>query len=420
MSKKNYRSVKGMSDLFYPDSKKWLDVEDLARSTCGLYGYGEIRTPILESLELFARGVGEGTDIVEKEMYVLPDRDGSDLAMRPEGTASAVRALLQAGKLNKDCEEKAFYIGPMFRRERPQKGRLRQFHQLGVECMGIADPSADVEVIALAHQFLSRSGLNDLTLAINTLGRNADREKYSKALKEYLEDFESDLCDDCQRRLEKNPLRILDCKNLNCQDLLMKAPRTVDHLSKDAEDHYQAVKVGLDQAGIAYEETPGLVRGLDYYTDTVFEFMAATGLGAQNTVAAGGRYDNLVEELGGPAVPAVGFALGLERLIILMDAASASNFPNGPDLVLVGADEDGKKLASTICHQLRQKDVFADTDLKGRSVRAQFKRADRLKASHVLVIGQDELATSIAKLRKLADGSEVEVKLDTGAIAAAL
>lgn len=415
-----YRSVRGMNDLFEATLCHWRKLEMAARKMSLVYGYGEIRTPVVESLELFKRGVGDTTDIVEKEMYVLPDSKGKELCLRPENTASVVRAMLQAGKLSGESEERVYYIGPMFRRERPQKGRLRQFHQLGIECFGLSSAKADVEIMAYAQQFLHELGIADTKLVINSLGRVEDRHAYEVALKSYLQSHVTSLCDDCTRRLSKNPLRILDCKNPNCQSLLDDAPATVDHLSDRAIKHYDEVKGGLSKFGIVFEESSKLVRGLDYYTDTVFEFMTDAGLGAQNTLIAGGRYDNLVKNLGGPDVPAVGFAAGIERLIMTQESNGLQEVQEKPALVVIGADDAGKDFAGPFVQKLRQKLIFADTDLKGRSVKAQFRRADKLNARFALALGSLEVDSKKAKLKELQTGTERDVDLTVEAIAAFL
>jgi histidyl-tRNA synthetase len=338
------RAVKGMNDLFEGELATWRKVEDAARRTFLAFGYGEVRTPIVEETALFVRGVGEGTDIVDKEMYAFPDGD-KNLSLRPEGTAGVVRAMIEHGKLAADAEERVFYLGAMFRRERPQKGRYRQFHQFGAEALGLTAASVDVEMMAMIAAFLDDLGVTGVQLLVNTLGDPEDRARYGAALRDHFSKVAGELSADSQRRLQTNVLRILDSKDPKDQALAQGAPRTLDHLGDDARAHFDQVQAGLTRLGIPFVVEPKLVRGLDYYTRTVFEAQAAQGLGAQNTVAAGGRYDGLVETLGGRKTPAVGFAGGMERLILLLQDAGKAAAEPGATLYLGAADESGRAAA---------------------------------------------------------------------------
>ncbi len=313
-----YQSVKGMNDLFEEELRYYRRIEEVARAKCTLFGFSEIRTPILEELPLFLRGIGETTDIVEKEMYSFEDRDGKQLCLRPENTASVARALIQHKLLVQAGEEKLYYIGPMFRRERPQKGRYRQFHQFGAESIGNRHPSVDVELIALLRDFFVALGVRNLTMALNSLGTSEDSKVYTAKLNAFLDTVESELCENCSIRRHKNPLRVLDCKAAQCIEVRKKSPMPIDFLSNESKGYFDAVQSKAKEAGIDYVVDASLVRGLDYYSDTVFELWASDGLGAQNAVAAGGRYDGLFEQLGGVAVPGVGFSVGIERALLVI------------------------------------------------------------------------------------------------------
>jgi histidyl-tRNA synthetase len=376
-----------MDDLFEADLATWRHLERISRETFEAFGFGEVRTPILEETALFVRGVGEGTDIVSKEMFAFDDRSDKDgastsVVLRPENTAGVVRAMLEHGKLFADAYEQVYYIGPMFRRERPQAGRRRQFHQLGCEAFGTAEPGMDVTVIALVHTILTRLGLaGHVKLHINTLGDPDDRAVYTTALVDYFKHHEVKLSDDSRRRLHENPLRILDSKDEGDRVLVKDAPKPLQHLSAQARAHFDDVKAGLDRLGIAYVVDDALVRGLDYYTRTVFEFIGEIGVGAQATVAAGGRYDGLVETLGGRPTPAVGFAGGIERLVLMMNAVGATGAPVRPAIYLIGADDGGRARVEQLAQALRMKGIAVGADVRGRSVKAQMKAADRASSS---------------------------------------
>ncbi len=414
------RAVKGMNDLFCPELNIWQKVEKTTAEIFSAYGFQEIRTPILEELSLFVRSVGEETDIVGKEMYVLKDRDEKLLSLRPEGTAGVVRAVIENNKVGLDGEMKSFYIGPMFRRERPQKGRLRQFHQIGAEFLGVSEPTVDVEVIAMLHDLLSALGLQNLRLILNTLGQPEERVDYAKALYDYFVLHADNICSDCQRRLQKNTLRILDCKQPHCIKIAEEAPLIQAFLSEESLSHFDEVQAGLSRLAIPYEVSPRLVRGLDYYNRTVFEMVASLGLGSQNAVAAGGRYDGLVKKLGGRDVPAFGFAAGIERIVLLLaeqvDAAPA----NLLDVVLIYADSVGKEKAFELLYDLRRKNMKADLDHKGRSVKAQMRRADRLGSKTVIVLGEKEVQEQRGQLKLLSTGETLSVSLLGSAIEEAL
>ena len=396
--------MKGMNDLFSKElqARRWIIQKALQAFES--YGFSQVQTPVLEELSLFVRSVGKTTDIVSKEMYALEDRDGTPICMRPENTAGTVRALLEHHKLTQEQECKVFYVGPMFRRERPQKGRLREFTQVGAEFFGTDAPTADVELLSMLHQWLLSLPIGKIKLLINSLGQPQERAEYLKALRTYFEPLRDQLCSDCQRRLETNTLRLLDCKNKTCSKLADESPSILDFLQEESKQHFEAVKNGLTQLGIEFEITKKLVRGLDYYTRTVFEFIAESGLGAQNTVAAGGRYDNLVEELGGPSVPATGFAAGIERLVILAEENGLSLDEKRPDLVLVYADDTGREKLPAIAHQLRQKNIWVDFEHRKKSVKAQMRRADRMKAKEVLVLGTREIENDEGQLKALDTG----------------
>ena len=419
-------SVKGTDDLFEAELASWRRVEQTARETFHAYGFGEIRTPILEETAVFVRGVGEGTDIVGKEMFAFDDkseREGSHVSvcLRPENTAGVVRAIVQHGKLMADAFEQVFYIGPMFRRERPAAGRRRQFHQIGCEAFGFSEPGMDVSVIAAVHTLLTRLGVASSTkLLINSLGDAADREGYGKALVEYFSAHEDKLSDDSRRRLKENPLRILDSKDPRDRALIGDAPRPLQWLSEAARAHFDAVQAGLTRLGIPFEVDTALVRGLDYYTRTVFEFVGEAGLGAQSTVAAGGRYDGLVETLGGRPTPAVGFAAGIERLLMMMSALGVSTPAQVPGIYLVGADDEGRAEVDRIAFALRLQGLAVGADVRGRSVKAQMKAADKSQARLSAVIGSGEVAAGTVKVKTMGTGDVTEVALDAVAIAALL
>ncbi|MGC8844112.1 MAG: histidine--tRNA ligase [bacterium] len=384
MTKQRFNAPRGTKDILPPESAIWQYIENLFRQTAETFGYREIRTPTFEDVGLFARGIGEDTDIVSKEMYVFQDKGGRTLALRPEGTASVVRAYIEHGLYINQPFVKFYYITSLFRYERPQAGRFREHHQLGVEAIGSKSPYLDAEVIYLAHRFLELLGIKEKELHLNSVGCPLCRPRYLERLKEYLAPHKKELCEDCQRRLEHNPLRVLDCKRETCQSITSQVPPIYDFLCPDCASHFSKLQELLTSLGIAFKLNPRLVRGLDYYTKTAFEIIS-TKLGAQNSVCGGGRYDGLVEELGGPSVPAVGMGMGLERILI----ALGEDLPNIKDHIYVFlALEDGtlKDRAFPLLMQLREKGLKADMDYLDRSLKSQLRQADRLKAKFVLIL----------------------------------
>ena len=403
------KGVKGVKDILPEETPRWRLIEDAARRWALSYGYQEIRIPIFELTALFTRSIGSATDIVEKEMYTFPDRDGTSLTLRPEGTAGSVRAFIEHNRAADPLPQKYFYIGPMFRHERPQAGRLRQFHQFGVEFFGTADPRADIEVIALLWRLLSDLVLPDLTLEINSLGSSGDRAAYKSILLSFLSQQESRLCANCRRRMETNPLRVLDCKVPDCRAATESAPRLMDHLSPEARTHFDQVLAGLIAIGIPYRLNHRLVRGLDYYCLTSFE-ITSSHLGAQNAVGAGGRYDGLVETLGGPSVPAVGFAVGLERISLMLPEVSSSLLNNC--LYYVAAfGEEGTKRGLVLLDELRRVGLSAQCDYRAITLKAHLRQADRSKCRYAILLGDDEVARGSVILRNLQSKAQEELPL---------
>jgi len=402
------RSVKGTRDLLPPETSIWQAVEATAREVFGRYGYGEVRTPILESTELFVRGVGEGTDVVGKEMYTFDDRKGRSVTMRPESTASVARAFIQHNLQAEPAPQRLFYVGPQFRYERPQKGRYRQFHQIGAELLGATHPLSDAELLLMLVRFLRELRFEDLTVLINTVGDEASREQYRETLVAYLEPHRESLGEDSQRRLGENPLRILDSKNPVEQEIIQGAPRLADSLSEESRQHFAAVTSALDRFGVSYRIEPRLVRGLDYYTETVFEIVSE-GLGAQNAVCGGGRYNRLVSELGGPEVPGIGFAIGQDRLIDVLPESFRKEVGSPPPVVVVAVGEVDADEALAIGEELRAEGVPTVAELEGRSMRSALKRADRAGTHLVVLLGDDELADREVTLRDLREGGQRRV-----------
>jgi histidyl-tRNA synthetase len=404
------RSIKGVKDILPDEIGRWQTIEAAARRLSGVYGFREIRVPIFEFTELFARSIGASTDIVEKEMYTFADRDGKLLTLRPEGTAGVVRAYIEHNLSASATLQKYFYMGPMFRHERPQAGRLRQFHQFGVESFGSASPLADVEVISLLWRFLTDLQLPGLTLEMNSLGDQADRTAYKAILIDFLQQRKDLLCQNCQRRMETNPLRVLDCKVPECRTATKDAPSIMDSLSPSSRTHFEQVQTGLKDLEIPYVTNPRLVRGLDYYTLTTFE-VTSHHLGAQNAVGAGGRYDGLVETLGGPKTPAIGFAVGLERVSLMLPDSVVLPVPK---LVSVAAfGPQGSSLGIRILNNLRSLGVPADTDSRATSLKAHLRQADRMGASYVVMIGDDEVAKGRALIRNMMTKEQEEIPLST-------
>ena len=407
---------RGTRDLLPQESGIWRAIEQRYDAICQRYGYGEIRVPTFEQTEVFARGVGASSDIVRKEMYSFEDRSGRSMTLRPEGTAGVVRAFIQHGMQSEPYPVKLYYKLNLFRYEAVQKGRQREFHQLGLECFGSAEPAVDAEVISLVDRFLDELGLEKLRLELNSLGCADCRSQYLETLVAWLRPQIDAFCPDCQQRFESNPLRILDCKVEADQRRLAEAPLLFDELDEDCRSHFEAVTGLLDDWGIPYTINPRIVRGLDYYTRTVFEFISEN-VGTQGTVCGGGRYDGLVEALGGGSVPACGFAMGVERLLLELEAqGQLPQLPAQEGVYLASLDAEAHAVAATIADALRRGGVAAAFDLCGRSLRAQMKYAARAGFSHVIVLGSDEIASGRARLRRMADGEELEVDLDADAI----
>ena len=402
---------KGCKDVLPEDAGRWQDVECTARDVARRYGFQEIRTPTFEHTELFARGVGDTSDIVTKEMYTFLDKGGRSVTLRPEGTAGVARAFLEHGLAGGTMPFKAYYLISAFRYERPQAGRLREFHQFGAELYGSESPEADAEIIALAARFLKELQLSDVTLELNSIGCPECRKEYAAALKAYFEPHLAKMCPDCRVRYEKNPLRMLDCKVPECKEICKGAPRVLDHLCPDCRAHFAAVQRLLDAACIDYVVNPYIVRGLDYYSRTVFEFTSGA-LGAQNTVLAGGRYDTLLGQLGGKPVPAVGFAAGLERLILIMDAIGVPAVERCPDCIVMGLDDASRMEAFRVAEKLREAGFIAECDLLGRSLKAQMKYADKRLARYAVILGEEELSRGAAQVKHLGRSTSEEVPLE--------
>ena len=404
------QAIKGVKDILPGDVARWQAVEKTARGLFEAYGLSEIRTPIIEHTVLFTRSVGATSDIVEKEMYAFRDTGGDEITLRPEGTAGVVRSFVEHKLYAINPVSKLYYMGPMFRRERPQAGRYRQFHQIGVEVMGVTEPEVDIDVLALVSDLFAKLGVSGVELQINSLGCRDCRKVYRDALTAFLDTRRDRLCDDCNRRIDANPLRALDCKSAHCKEATEGAPEMADYLDDGCREHFEKVKAGLGELGIAYTVNPRMVRGLDYYTRTTFEMVAADKKGAQNAVAAGGRYDGLVEEVGGPATPGIGFALGMERLILMLpeDNAQASEAA----LFIAALGEPARVVARNIAHGLRQMGIRAEYDYQGTGLKSQMKKADRINASHVLIIGEDELAKDVAVFRDMKTKQQAELPLE--------
>jgi histidyl-tRNA synthetase len=400
--------VKGMNDVLPADVARWQLMEGVAREVFALYGYREVRTPVVEHAQLFERGVGEATDIVNKEMYVFEDKGEKLLALRPEGTAGTVRAFIEHGAYV-EGPQKWFYMGPMFRREQPQKGRYRQFHQIGCEAFGIAEPALDAEQIAMVADYFGRLGVA-AELKINSVGDGSCRPAYLAELKAYLTSQKDALCADCKDRIERNPLRVLDCKVEACQPVLEKAPRLLEKLCEGCRTHFDQVKAALDALGVAYRVDGRLVRGLDYYVRTAFE-LTSDALGAQSAVAGGGRYDRLVETLGGPPTPGIGFALGEERLAMILEKAGREPPERRPAVFFVSADAAGAIEALRRAAELRRAGVACELDPRGGKLKAQFKQAERVGARYAVVLGGNEVQSGQAKLKDMQTREETPITL---------
>ena len=404
------RAVKGMNDILPEEIPRWRRVEETFRALTARYGYGEVRTPIVEPTTLFVRSIGEVTDIVEKEMYTFTDKGDQTLTLRPEGTASAVRAYVQHTVYAREAVTKWIYLGPMYRRERPAKGRYRQFHQLGAEIYGDPGPYADAEIIEMLVSFLRDLGTKDVEVLVNSLGGPETRPAYRDALVAYFEPHRPDLCPDCQRRLDKNPLRVLDCKVERDAEIAKGAPPILDYLGPEDRAHFDGLRAALDALDVPYTVDSRIVRGLDYYTRTLFEVKGRGGqLGAQDTLCGGGRYDQLVEELGGPATPAIGFAIGIERLLMVMEEEAGAR---GTDVFVVAAGEGERTDAAIVLRDLRAAGIAADGDLRGTSVKSQMRRADKSGARVALILGEQEKTRGVVTARDLERKEQSEVKRD--------
>ena len=403
-------SIKGFSDILPEEVGVWQRVEAAARGIFEAYNFTEIRIPIVEKTELFSRSIGEATDIVEKEMYTFDDRDRTQITLRPEGTAGVVRAYVQSEMYKSEPVRKLYYLGPMFRRERPQKGRLRQFHQIGAEALGRGDPLIDAEILLLLQDFFAAVGLTEPALQLNSLGDTACRPQYREKLLAFLKAHEQELCGDCRRRIDRNPLRVLDCKEPGCIAATHDAPSILDSLCAPCQEHFAAVQRLLRDTGVNFRLNPRMVRGLDYYCRTTFEWTTAQ-LGSQSAVAAGGRYDGLVEQLGGPAIPGVGFALGIERLTMLVKMQEMPTSA-GPDVYIVWVGTAARDWAFSLTHRLRQKNIAVELEGEARSLKSQMRRADKFKARAVLIVGDDELAKGRAVLRDMACKQQEEIDLN--------
>lgn len=407
------KAIKGTKDVLPSESYKNQYIEATCLSVAENFGYKEMRTPVFEHTELFQRGVGDTTDVVQKEMYTFDDKGGRSITLRPEGTAGAARAFLENGLSNEALPQKICYLISCYRYEKPQAGRLREFHQFGIECFGATSPLADAEMISLAKQIFDELGVKDLHLELNSIGCPECRAEYHKALKEYFSQYKDKLCDTCNDRLERNPMRILDCKSPVCSEIAKGAPVVLDYLCDECREHFEKVKSYLDAANIEYIVNPQIVRGLDYYTKTVFEFVS-DAIGSQGTVCGGGRYDGLLEELGGQHTPSLGFAMGLERLQLVMEAQGC-NFPepSRPDLFIVAMGEKATLKAVEIAKDMRDEGFSVVYDLNGRSLRAQMKYADKLGAKFNVVIGDNEVENKTVSLKDMATGESSEINLDT-------
>lgn len=407
----NIKRPNGTEDVLPQNVHKWHTVEKIARDVAESYGFREIRIPTFENTDLYLRSVGETTDVVQKEMYTVSAKE-TKFTLRPEGTAGTIRAMLQNGLLNEAMPQRVFYILSCFRHERPQAGRLREFHQFGLEMAGSQSPAADAEVISLAKSLLDHLGLKNIELYINSIGCPQCRAKYYDALRAYFNDRKSELCETCLSRLEKNPMRILDCKSPVCSEIAKDAPVILDYLCDECSQHFSKLQSHLNTLGIEFKINPKIVRGLDYYTKTVFEFVT-TEIGAQGTVCGGGRYDGLIEELGGQHTPALGFAMGIERILITMEKQGCDFLDQRKcDLYIAPMDENALPKAMQMAKQLREYGYWAEYDVVGRGLKAQLKYANKIGAAFTVVLGDDELSSGKIKLKNMEKGEELELSLD--------
>ncbi len=406
------RAIKGTNDILPSEVYKWQFVENRMLETARTFGFEEIRVPVFEHTEVFKRSVGDTTDVVQKEMYTFDDKGGRSITLRPELTAGVIRSCIEKGLVNGALPLKVCYIGGCYRYEKPQAGRLREFHQFGVECVGAPAPNADAEVIALARQVLDSIGIQKVSLEINSIGCPECRKKYSEALKEYFKTNINSLCDTCKDRLDRNPMRILDCKSPVCKSIAENAPVVLDYLCEECENHFTNVKKHLDAAGLKYTVNPHIVRGLDYYTRTVFEFVSGD-IGAQSTVCGGGRYDGLIAQMGGQPTASLGFAMGIERLMMVLESQK-TELPklSGCDLYIAQMGENAALKATALCNDLRVDGFKVQTDICGKGLKAQMKFADKIGATFTMVLGDDELANNKAKIKNMSTGEQTEISLD--------
>lgn len=407
-------AVKGFNDILPDESGRWHYIEETARRVFELNGFGEIRVPVMEKTELFCRSIGDATDIVEKEMYTFLDKGENSITLRPEGTAGVMRAFIEHKLYALDPVSKLYYLGPMFRYERPQKGRYRQFHQIGAEVTGVHDPLVDAQVLNMLTAFFREIGLTEPTLQVNSLGCPECRPAYRAALRGFLEERLENLCEDCKRRFATNPLRTLDCKVPGCIEAAAGAPSVLEHLCSGCDDHFNSVRRYLDLSGTPYSINARMVRGLDYYTRTTFEMVTGL-LGSQSAVAAGGRYDGLISQLGGPAIPGIGFAMGVERVALLL---GSQEFTSLPDLFIATMGQGERDVAFRLMDGLLKSGVRVEMDYEGKSLKSQMRRADKLKARYSVVIGENEVATARATFKRMADGLQTETALTVDGIAA--
>ena len=406
------RALKGTKDIFGDEMRKWLEVEEIIRGLCDDFGFNQIRTPMFEYTDLFARGVGDTTDIVNKEMYSFVDKGENRITLKPESTAAVVRAFLEHNMYADTQPTKLYYISPTFRYERPQAGRQRQFHQFGVEMFGSDSPTADAEIISIGHTLLKRLGIKKVELHINSLGCPDCRKRYNETLKAFLQEKKEHLCPLCQERMEKNPLRVLDCKNPECQSHLQNAPTVLGSLDEECTNHFNKVQELLTAMDIPFTVDAGIVRGLDYYTRTVFEFVS-NDIGAQGTVCGGGRYDKLVDEIGGKHVPAVGFGAGMERLILVRDAENNAPLTPATRDIFIGYRGDAAMMeAFKLVNSLRQEGISAESDHLQRSIKAQMKYANKIGSRYSMIIGESELEERSVRLKEMESGDEVTIPMD--------